>query len=126
MTNSLALVIEDDTSIANIFAMTLRLADYHPETINDGNAAIERLRILKPQLIMLDLKLPGISGAEILNFIRQDERLKQTWVIVASANAEQALALGERKDEFLHILIKPVGVTELIQLARRLKQSSAT
>jgi two-component system, cell cycle response regulator DivK len=78
MTNSLALIIEDDEFLAEIFSLTLQEAEFEIEIIRDGRAALSRLAVLTPALVVLDLHLPYISGMDILRQIRADQRLAET------------------------------------------------
>ena len=122
MTLPLALVIEDDPDIANVFSFALQLAGYTTQAIEDGGLAIEQLNILVPALVVLDLNLPHVSGESILQHIRAQARLAKTRVIIATAK--------DRAAEFLHqeadmVLIKPISTNQLMELAARLKPASS-
>ena len=115
-----ALIIEDDPVLATIFAESLKLADCNPELIYNGNTALDRLSLTVPDLVLLDLHLPGVTGVQILRHIRADKRLKHTLVIIISADV---VLIKNLQDEADLGLIKPVGVKELgnhaISLLRR-------
>ena len=64
--NPLALIIEDDEKLATIFAQALRMASFETQIIRDGREANEKLNLLNPDVILLDLHLPGLSGDKIL------------------------------------------------------------
>src|SRR5512138_340848 len=81
MTKSLALIIEDDPTLNEIFALTLQ-DDFDLETCSDGNKALEVLGNVIPQIVILDLNIPGTSGKDILAHIRSDPRFQRTHVIV--------------------------------------------
>lgn len=115
--NPLALIIEDDHKQATIFGLALK-NDFEVEVIEDGNLALSRLAILSPTLVVLDLHLPGISGEQIFQYIRSQEHLAQTRVILATADAVLAESLSEETDL---VLLKPISVSQLRQLARRLR-----
>lgn len=118
MTNPLALIIEDDSRIADIFSLALQAAEYTIEVVSDGTAALKRLTEIEPAVVLLDLHLPRVSGKEILRFIRADKRLAETRVILATADALMAESLRENVDL---VLLKPVGVTQLRDLASRIR-----
>jgi DNA-binding response OmpR family regulator len=118
MNNLQALIIEDDPKLANIFAQALRIVGFETESIQDGQAAINRLLAATPAVVVLDLHLPLVSGKEILSQIRGDERLKATRVILVTADPLMAETL--RADVDL-VLIKPIGFNQLRDLAKRLK-----
>jgi CheY-like chemotaxis protein len=113
---SLALIIEDDPVLSKIFAITLR-NHFEIETITDGDWAIPRLRQIVPDLIVLDLHLPNVSGLEILQYIRSTPNLKKTRVIVTTADALRADLLQDDADI---VLLKPVNPAQLRELAKRL------
>ena len=116
--NPLALVIEDDQKLADIFAQALIVAGFETEIIGDGQAALERLAISIPALVVLDLQLPSVSGDKILQRIRADERLARTRVLLATA--DDRLAERLRKDSDM-VLLKPISFSQLRDLAARLR-----
>ncbi|MEM7333710.1 MAG: response regulator [Chloroflexota bacterium] len=115
-----AIVIEDDVTLAQVFCEALNHAGYDPTIFNDGQDALENLaQDTKPYLIVLDLHLPNVSGAEILRFIRSEDELKETKVIVASADG--TLATTPEIEQFATFLLqKPVRFSQLQMLAKRL------
>ena len=117
MSDPLAIVIEDHEHTATIFAAAIKTAGYTPEIITDGRMAIDYLDKADPSLIVLDLHLPRVSGDQILKFIRSDERLKETRVILATA--DPLLAESISSDVNL-VLIKPISFDQLCELAKRL------
>jgi CheY-like chemotaxis protein len=118
MSNSLALVIEDDEPHANLFSEALQKAGFKTEIFRDGQKALSRLNEVTPSLVVLDLHLPHVSGPEILGYIRSDQRLAKTRVVVASADPNMASMLREKADL---VLIKPVSYFQLRELATRLR-----
>jgi DNA-binding response OmpR family regulator len=113
----LALIVEDDRDLATIFAMALREAGFETHTIRTGDTALQWLSSMTPDVVILDLHLPQVSGKEILCSIRQDERLANTKVIIASADPRMAETLEELADL---VLLKPIGFGQLRDLASRL------
>jgi len=75
------------------------------------------LKEIVPDLIILDLHMPGVTGEELLKQIRADERMEKTRVIIASADALRAQQLSSQVDM---VLLKPISFTQLNQLAGRL------
>ncbi len=119
MTKPFALIIEDDPQLGQIFTFSLE-TEFDTELITEGHLALERLKQIVPLIIVLDLHLPGISGKEILSQIRADERLADTRVILATADARQAELLSNQADL---VLLKPVSPMQLRELAVRLRRS---
>lgn len=119
MTNSLlALIIEDDMDQSTIFAGALEAAGFETEIIRDGRAGLDRLQATLPHIVILDLHLPYVPGSELLDIIREDERLKDTRVILATADPRMADMLDDKADL---VLIKPISFSQLRDLAFRLK-----
>ena len=82
-----ALIIEDDRDIVALFRHVLDLAGYRTEIVLHGKVAVEHLAKYTPDIVLLDLGLPGVSGGEILVMMREDERLKNVPVVVITAHA---------------------------------------
>ena len=117
MTKPLALIIEDDPQLNTIMSITLQ-ADFDIETYTDGTAGLSRLKHTIPNVVVLDLNLPGVPGREILQSIRSDERLSKTRIILTTADERQAETL---RDEADIVLLKPVSPSQLKELALRLR-----
>jgi DNA-binding response OmpR family regulator len=115
--NPLALIIEDDKKQATIFSQALRMANFDTEVISDGHVGIARLAEVIPSMVVLDLHLPQLSGKDILKSIRADERLQNTKVILATADALLAQSLDSDADL---VLLKPISFNQLRDLAQRL------
>jgi two-component system response regulator AdeR len=114
----IAFVIEDDEVIVQIFSTAVREAGYDAVVIRDGIQAMEKLKTEIPDLVVLDLHLPGISGINILREIRRDPRLEKTRVFIVSADTTQSEFLRMHADQ---VLIKPIGFHALREVAARYK-----
>ena len=122
MTKPLALIVEDERDVALYFSMALQDAGFETEIASSGDAALRLMADIVPQMVILDLYLPRMGGAEVLRRIRADERLAETRVIIASADARAAEFLQGMADL---ILVKPVSLNQLRDLAARLGLSGA-
>jgi DNA-binding response OmpR family regulator len=117
----IALIIEDDEDLSIIFSEALNAAGYQTETIRNGQLAIERLQVVTPEVVSLDMHLPGVSGFDILKFIRAQKRLALTNVVVTTADAVMAEQVRETAD---FVLIKPITFGQLRDLTARLSSAS--
>ncbi len=115
----LALVIEDNEDQSWVFATALQQAGYATEAVRDGLTALKRLSELTPNIVVLDLHLPQISGEDLLRKIRGDRRLANMRVILATADALKAEELQSQADL---VLLKPISFTQLSLLAGRFLQ----
>lgn len=118
MEKPIALIVEDDRDIVALFRHVLDVAGYHTEIVLDGKDAMDRLATLTPNIVLLDLQLPRMSGIEILKNMRDDERLKRVPVVVITAYAPYADSLPVEPDL---LLLKPVDINQLSNLVQRLQ-----
>lgn len=111
--NRTVLVIEDQPEMAAAIRRVLKRAGYEVELARDGFVAGTLLSRCKPALITLDLKMPGIDGYQVLNYIREHEEHAQAKVLVISAETREGLerALQEGADD---VLPKPFDNSELL------------
>lgn len=116
--STIAFIIEDDRDLSTIFADALESVGYQIEQIKDGLSARQRLREEVPFLILLDMHLPHISGADLLTEIKADERFKNTTVILTTADARMAEAYEPIAD---FVMVKPISFVQLRDLTARLK-----
>jgi DNA-binding response OmpR family regulator len=116
--NNLALVIEDDEDIAEIFNQSLVSSGFTVEVIYDGAVAQKRLMEVIPHVVVLDIHLPNVSGEVLLDQIRADQRLFETIVLVTTADTLMAEAENEKAD---FVLVKPISFIQLRDLAARMR-----
>lgn len=117
-TEPTALIIEDDPDLVNIFARALELSGYQTQTTVDGEGAMALLADTVPDIVVLDLHLPGISGKEILHNIRSDGRFQKTRIILATADYQTA---DDLRDDADLVLLKPISFKQLRDLSARLR-----
>ena len=121
MDKPFVLIIEDERDIAALFRHVMDLAGYRTEIASNGDQALERLSSCLPDIILLDLSLPGVSGVDILRIVRQDERLKRIPIVVVTAYSELAENLAVEPDL---VMFKPVSAAQLTGLVQRLAGAS--
>jgi len=112
-----ALIIEDDRDIVALFRHVMDLAGYRTEIVLHGGVAVEYLSKATPDIVLLDLGLPGVSGVEILRMMRSDERLKNVPVVVITAHSHLIETLPVKPQL---VLIKPVNVEQMTNLVLRI------
>jgi DNA-binding response OmpR family regulator len=116
-----ALIIEDDEDLSIIFTEALNAAGFQTETIRNGQLALDRLHAVTPEVVSLDMHLPGVSGLDILKFIRSEKRLALTNVVVTTADAVMAEQVRDTAD---FVLIKPITFGQLRDLTARLSSAA--
>jgi len=83
-TGKVILVIDDDDSIRSLLSTHLRQSGHRPETAASGGEGLAKARKLKPDLILLDVALPDISGLETLQMLKADRDLSAIPVVILS------------------------------------------
>ena len=116
MKTPFALIVEDHLASAEFFAAALNESGFETEIIGNGQDAIGRLSEVVPDMVVLDLNLPGVHGSEILKAVRSDERLADTHVIITTTHWQGAEEVEEEADL---VILKPVGFEQLRDLASR-------
>src|SRR5450759_1224349 len=81
------LLVDDEASIVDLASAYLRKEGYELVTAADGPAALKAARVFKPDLIVLDIMLPGLDGLEVLSQLRRES---DVYVILLTAKAEEA------------------------------------
>lgn len=118
------LVVDDDESLRDTVALMLEQEGFQPVLAADGRTGFEQAMMLKPDLVLVDLRLPGMSGIEICKQLRGAQ--VQTPIIVLSAvgdEIDKVLLLEIGADDYV---VKPFGARELIARIRAvLRRSSA-
>ena len=114
------LIIEDDADIAALIAHYLEKAGYASESVSDGGRALATARETPPDLIILDLMLPGLNGLEVCKALRLDNRTAALPIIMLTARGEESeriLGLDSGADDYV---VKPFSPNELIARVRAL------
>ena len=112
MKPELILVIEDDAAIAFGLSDNLQRASYEVRTVGDGLRGLELVRTLRPDLVLLDLMLPGLSGHELCRRIRADGLEMPVLMLTALGEEAQVVrGLNLGADDYV---TKPFGIAELM------------
>ncbi len=110
--------VEDDASIRDIEVYALKASGYESRGFEDGSTFWDALQTEQPDLVVLDVMLPGVDGVELLRRMRGDARFRAIPVVMATAKSAeidkiQGLDLGAD-----YYLTKPFGVMELVSCVR--------
>lgn len=116
------LLVEDDPSIQKGLEMNLKIDGLRVLCASDGIAAVRAVRAAMPDLIILDLGLPGMDGFDVLREVRKDDADVPILVLSARASeAEKVLGLSLGADDYV---TKPFGLAELLARVRALLRRS--
>lgn len=109
------LIVDDDANIAELISLYLTKECFDTKIVNDGESALKEFELYKPNLILLDLMLPGIDGYEVCREIRKTSKVP---IIMLSAKGEifdKVLGLELGADDYI---IKPFDSKELVARVR--------
>jgi CheY-like chemotaxis protein len=115
-----ALVVEDDDAIVLLVRRVLEREGFGVECVKSGAAAIELLKTVAYDLLILDLVLPLVSGEEVMTFLEATQPNTLRRVIVMTASPRELS--GEFLQRICKILAKPFNISELVLMARQCVQ----
>ncbi len=116
------LVVDDDPVHRDVVAAILSVEGYAVEQAGTGEACLEAARAARPDVVLLDLMLPGIDGATVLAELRRDARLSGVRVVVATGLRAPHLRKLLHPDA---LLFKPFGMDELVRAVAGVAQPQA-
>lgn len=127
MSQKTVLIIEDEVDAADMFAEMMRVSGYRVLKTSSSTPALTIMTAEKPDVVILDIMMPEISGLDILRQMRKNPELASTPVVVVSAKSMPAdIKLGMEAGASIY-LTKPVGFVELKEaIERALDRSSAS
>jgi len=119
--NARILVVDDDTALAEMIGIVLRTEGFEPFFCEDGTGALEAFRSSKPDLVLLDLMLPGINGIEVCASIREESGVPIIMLTAKSDEVDRILGLEMGADDYL---AKPFNPRELLARIRAVLRRS--
>jgi two-component system alkaline phosphatase synthesis response regulator PhoP len=105
------LVVDDEPSITNLVSAYLKPEGYEVYTATDGNAGLKAARTFKPDLIILDLMLPGIDGIELLSRLRRESDVYVIMLTARTDETDKIVGLSVGADDYV---TKPFSPRELV------------
>ncbi len=115
------LVIDDEASILETVRILLRTEGFTPHTALGGKAGLEQLAALKPDIVLTDVRMPGITGIDVLTFVRA--RDPDMPVILMTAQASLQSAVQAVNEGAFYYIQKPFRNDELVAIVRRAAES---
>ena len=111
------LVVDDEASIRDLLSQTLALADYEVDVAADGSEALDRMKTQAYNLLVTDLRMPGLDGMSVINEARRmNSRLP---VIVITGFSTEAAAIDAANIGVSGYLTKPFKVPKVLEVAAR-------
>lgn len=111
------LVVDDEISLQETLAYSLKKEGYSVEVAGDGNVALEMARSSKPDLVVLDVMLPGKDGFEVCRILRQESNIPVLMLTARDDEIDRVVGLEVGADDYL---VKPFSMRELIARVKAL------
>jgi CheY-like chemotaxis protein len=118
--HELVLVVDDSIDNLTMISLYLQQNGYRVATATNGEEAVKVAAMVNPDLILMDLAMPGVDGLESTRQIRETEKLKDIPVIALTAFSTDGFRRAAHQTGFDGYLTKPVDFTRLHDLIRRL------
>lgn len=112
--------VEDDSSIRELVVYTLNNTGFEAEGMDNAKTLYSKISVNKPELILLDIMLPGESGLEILKKLRSSKETAHIPIIMVTAKGteyDKIIGLDSGADDYIS---KPFGITELVSRVKAL------
>ncbi|CAN5430760.1 two-component system response regulator MtrA [soil metagenome] len=113
--NARILVVDDDTAISEMIGIVLKGEGYEPQFAGDGAEAIELFRTMRPDLVLLDLMLPGIDGIQVCAAIRAESGVPIIMLTAKGETTDVVKGLESGADDYV---VKPFNPKELVARIR--------
>ena len=114
------MIVDDFEDARDIYREYLTFKGYEVVLASNGFEAVQLARSDRPSIIFMDLRMPGMTGAEALQELRSDEQLRGVPIIAFTAHALEAERVGALLDGFDEVIAKPCLPDELLAAIERL------
>jgi two-component system, cell cycle response regulator DivK len=119
------LVVEDNELNLKLFCDLLQAHDYEAEPVRDGREAVERARAFAPDLIVMDIQMPHISGLDLIEQMKGDEGLKAIPIMAVTAYAAKGDEERIREAGAEGYVSKPISVVRFVEEVEGLLEGGA-
>jgi CheY-like chemotaxis protein len=107
------LVVDDNINVAEALGMQLEMLGHEPHLVHTGTATMDAVRALRPDVVLLDLGLPGMNGYEVAQKLRQDSATNKLTLIAISGYGQEEDLARSRAAGFDRHLVKPASADAL-------------
>lgn len=120
--NHKILIVEDEIDIQDLLRFNLEKAGYEVYAVDSGEEALKEIKTIQPDMVLLDLMLPGISGLEVCRTVCSDDEYGQPAVIIVSARGEEYEIVTGLEMGAEDYIVKPFSLRVLQARVRRILQ----
>jgi twitching motility two-component system response regulator PilG len=108
------LIVDDDITITELMKALVKMEGHEPTTVNDSLQAMEIANSVHPDLITLDLMMPGLTGFELCKLLHDDPKFASTPIVIVSAKDDEESKEQARQAGATDYLTKPFGLDEFL------------
>jgi DNA-binding response OmpR family regulator len=113
------LIADDNRDLAFTLSLLLKLIGFDVEVVHNGRDAVTAGMTRRPDILLLDVGLPGLNGYEVAVLYRSDDKLKGVLIIATSGYSPDMLPKCYSEGVFDHYLVKPVDLKTLLPLIHK-------
>ncbi|MBF0105008.1 MAG: response regulator [Deltaproteobacteria bacterium] len=113
--NKKILIIDDEGDLNDIIAMRLTKAGYEIDTATNGPLGIEKAKSFKPDIVLLDINMPGMDGWQVCEQLRADPETKNLNIVILTATREFTKA---KKFGVKRVVLKPFNYEEILDVIK--------
>ena len=119
------LVVEDNELNLKLFCDLLRAHGYEAEPVRDGRQAMDQARALKPDLVVMDIQMPHVSGLELIEQMKADDNLRTTPIMAVTAYAAKGDEERIRDAGAEGYVSKPISVMRFVEAVANLLETAS-
>jgi DNA-binding response OmpR family regulator len=117
-------VADDERDIADLLTLNLELEGYQAVTVYDGEAALDAVRIHRPDFVLLDVMMPKLDGLEVLRALKADPETQDIPVIMLTAKVDDDDVWAGWQAGASYYLTKPFDLEDLLRYLRHLESDA--
>jgi CheY-like chemotaxis protein len=110
------LIADDNIDLATTLSILLKLVGFDVETVHNGRDAVITAKNRTPDVLLLDIGLPGLNGYQVARLFRSDDQLKAVFIIAISGYSHDMFLQHSTPGDFDHHFTKPVDFKTLLPL----------
>ena len=119
------LVVDDDSALAEMLTIVLRAEGFEPFVVGDGTQALAAVRENRPDLVLLDLMLPGMNGIDVCRVLRADSGVPIVMLTAKTDTVDVVLGLESGADDYIMKPFKPKELVARVRAASALSRAAA-
>ena len=112
------LVVEDEPRIRKLASVNLVARGFRVLEASNGRDGLDQLRSQRPAVVLLDIRLPDITGWEVLDIVQNEPEINDIPVVIMTASAMYSREVNNEYQNLYRILSKPVDIRELVQVIK--------